>query len=107
MVQIKDVIPTGDHGVELYHSLGPCVFKTTPTGLIITGGLVGHMVSFLIGLPSVKAMVIHLTEDGQYILQQDYDTQDRTGKWIHVTNIYYRERWFIDNYWTDTHRHGC
>lgn len=68
----------------------------------LNNGLVGHMVPFLLGMPSVLAMVMDISQDGQYILQQDYDTINRKGEHIHVTNIYYRDRKFIEGYWSDT-----
>jgi hypothetical protein len=70
----------------------------------LNNGLVGHMVSFQIGMPSVKAMVMDISKDGQYILQQDYQTKDNKGEWINVRKIYYRDRYLIDAYWADNAR---
>ena len=67
------------------------------------GGLVGHMVPFLLGLPSVRAMVVDISHGKQYILQQRYTTEDERGNHIDVEKQYYRDRSFIDAYWADTH----
>lgn len=70
------------------------------------GHLVGYHVPFWIGIPSVTALVIGIVGDS-YVLQQDYDTHDERGEWIHVTKTYYRGREFINSYWLDIHRDGC
>ena len=63
--------------------------------------LLNCMVPFIPGLPSIRARVVGVSPDDQYILFQEYDTQDKRGKWIHVKNYYYRDRHFIDSYWLD------
>ena len=52
------------------------------------GGLVGHMVPFLLGLPSVRAMVVDISHGKQYILQQRYTTEDERGNHIDVEKQY-------------------
>lgn len=64
--------------------------------------MIGRSVPFLLGLPSITAVVIAETDHGQYKLQQDFDTQDERGRWIHVTNYYYRDREFIDVYYQES-----
>lgn len=72
---------------------------------VLNNGLVGHMVPFLIGMPSVKAMVIDISTHDQYVLVQRYTTQNEKGEWFDVKKTYYRDRYFIDAYWADCS--GC
>ena len=67
----------------------------------ITDIPVGVRVPYIIGIPSVKAVVLGVVED-YYVLRQEYDTQDERGEWIHVEKYYYRDKGFINSYWFDT-----
>lgn len=63
--------------------------------------LVGTWVPYIIGVPSVKAYILGIIA-GNYVLKQEYMTQDEGGKWIHVKKEIYRDKKFIDAYWCDT-----
>ena len=63
----------------------------------------GKFVSYMIGVPSLKALIIKTVGD-QYLLRQEYDTQNERGEWIHVIKEFQRDRWFIDTYWVDNLR---
>jgi hypothetical protein len=94
----------GLHEVTDLYFNGTRVFKTTPEGIIYFYPVrVGTMVPYIIGIPSVRAKVLGLVGDN-YVLRQEYETQDERGKWIHVKKDYYREKDFIDGYWLDTAR---
>jgi hypothetical protein len=68
---------------------------------------VGLYVSYIIGVPSVKAMVIGIVLNDQYLLRQEYDTQDERGVWIHVTKEFQREKDFIESYHEDQFDGWC
>lgn len=64
--------------------------------------LIGYKVPYIIGITTVRARVIGVTEDDEnYVLVQEYDTQDERGVWIHVKKEYYRSKRFINDYWSD------
>jgi hypothetical protein len=65
--------------------------------------LTGSNVSFIPGLPSVKAKVLGVV-GSEYLLHQEYDTQNERGEWVHVIKEYQRDKWFIDRYWLDNLR---
>jgi hypothetical protein len=78
--------------------------ETTSNGLkiYIHPHLVGLFVSYMIGVPSLKAEVIGLTQDrSQYLLRQEYDTFNDRGEWVHVIKEFQRDKWFIDSYHED------
>ena len=57
----------------------------------------GTMLPFWLGMPSVKAGVLGISQDGQYVLVQEYDTVNmQTGERVHVERTYYRDRYFIE-----------
>ena len=62
--------------------------------------MIGQMVSYLLGIPSLKALVIGEVRD-QYVLHQEYDTINDNGEKVHVTKEFYRDKWFIESYWLD------
>ena len=68
--------------------------------------LTGLFVSYILGVPSVKAEVIGLVGDN-YVLLQEYDTVDDGGNKIHVKKEYYRNKWFIDSYHEDQFEDWC
>jgi hypothetical protein len=65
--------------------------------------LVGKDVSYIPGVPSIKATVLG-TVHGQYLLHQEYDTFNEKGEWVHVVKEFQRDKWFIDCYWLDNIR---
>ena len=65
--------------------------------------LTGKYVPYMLGVPSVKALVIGTVRD-QYVLRQEYDTQNERGEWIHVIKDYYRPVYLINDYWLDNLR---
>jgi hypothetical protein len=67
---------------------------------------IGKFVPYIIGVPSVRALVIGLVGDN-YVLRQEYDVINEEGKWEHVKKDYYRNRRFIESYWLDTIRSAC
>lgn len=62
---------------------------------------VGTAVPFIIGVPSVRAVVIGVSEFNQYILQHDYTILNERGEVEDVRKIYYRDCWFIEAYLRD------
>lgn len=66
-------------------------------------GLVGCYVSYMLGVPSLKAQVIGEV-GSNYLLHQEYDTQNERGEWVHVTKEFQRDKWFIESYWVDNSR---
>jgi hypothetical protein len=66
--------------------------------------LTGSRVSFIPGIPSVKAEVLGIVNGNQYLLHQEYDTFNERGEWVHVIKEYQRDKWFIDTYWADNIR---
>jgi hypothetical protein len=66
--------------------------------------LTGKYVPYMLGVPSVKALVLGTVRD-QYVLRQEYDTQNERGEWIHVIKDYYRPIYLIEMYWLDSFRH--
>ena len=64
--------------------------------------MIGRLVPFLLGMPSVKARVIGKTKNDQYVLFQQYTTQNSRGEWIDVEKTYYRDCYYIRDYWSDT-----
>jgi hypothetical protein len=62
--------------------------------------LTGEQVPYITGIPSVKAWVLGVVAEN-YVLKQEYMTQDERGKWVHVEKEYYRSKRFIDGYWLD------
>lgn len=65
--------------------------------------LVGESVSYMIGVPSLKATVLG-TVGKNYLLHQEYDTVNDNGENIHVTKEFQRNKNFIDAYWIDNTR---
>lgn len=65
--------------------------------------LTGRSVSFIPGVPSVKATVLGVVGD-DYLLHHEYDTFNERGEWVHVIKEYQRDRWFIHTYWLDNLR---
>ena len=63
----------------------------------------GLFVPYIIGAPSVTAEVIGLVGNN-YVLIQEYDAINEEGVLEHVKKEYYRDRRFIEDYWTDTVR---
>jgi hypothetical protein len=62
--------------------------------------MIGYQVPFIIGVPSVRALVLGVIGD-DYLLHQEYDTQNDRGEWIHVVKEFQRPRQFIEDYWCD------
>jgi hypothetical protein len=61
----------------------------------------GTFVPFINGIPSVKALVIGISQFDQYILQHDYTILNEEGNEEDVRKIYYRDCWFIEAYCRD------
>ena len=92
--------------VELFYH-GTKLFETTPTGVRYLEPIpVGTFVPYIIGVPSVKAEVLGIVGDN-YVLRQEYNTQNEKGEWEHVKKDYYREKGFIEGYWLDTIGLAC
>jgi hypothetical protein len=88
--------------ISLYHK-GVKLWETSPDhGTVVPHG--SH-VPFLLGMPSVRARVIGVTET-QYVLKQCYETQNYKGEWVDVVKYYQRDRYYIDAYWADTYGRG-
>ena len=60
----------------------------------------GTAVPYIIGVPSVKAVILGVT-GGDYLLRQEYDRINEQGEWEHVIKEYQREIWFINSYQAD------
>jgi len=67
--------------------------------------LIGQYVPYILGVPSVKALVLGVVGD-DYLLRQEYDTFNDRGEWVHVIKEYQRPVYFIDAYWCDTSLRG-
>jgi hypothetical protein len=52
-------------------------------------------------------MVIGIVSKDQYLLRQEYDTQDDRGVWIHVIKEFQRPKGFIENYHEDQFDDWC
>ena len=65
--------------------------------------LTGKYVSYMLGVPSVKALVMGTVRD-QYVLRQEYDKLNDNGEWIHVIKEYFRPIYLINMYWLDNFR---
>jgi hypothetical protein len=65
--------------------------------------IIGESVSYMLGVPSLKALVIAKVRD-QYLLHQEYDTVDDNGRKVHVTKEFQRPCYIIDDYWADNLR---
>lgn len=63
--------------------------------------LIGTEVSYIIGVPSIKALVLGVVGDN-YVLKHKYITQNTDGKWVYVEKEMYREKNFIESYWINT-----
>jgi hypothetical protein len=63
--------------------------------------LVGLFVSYMLGVPSLKAKVLGVVSGNQYLLRQEYDTFNERGEWVHVIKQFQRDKWFIDSYHED------
>ena len=62
--------------------------------------MIGKMVSYMLGVPSLKALIIAKVRD-QYLLHMEYDTLDDNGRTIHVTKEFQRPCYIIDDYRSD------
>jgi len=62
--------------------------------------LTGKAVPYILGVPSVKAIVLGKVFDC-YVLRQEYDLLNEQGEWEHVIKDYYRPIGFINDYWSD------
>jgi hypothetical protein len=65
--------------------------------------VIGATVSYMLGVPSLKALVIAKVRD-QYLLHQEYDTVDDNGRKLHVIKEFQRPCYIIDDYWIDNLR---
>ncbi len=62
----------------------------------------GTSVPFQVGLLSVKADVLGISQDKrQYILLLAYYRWDSGGNWTEKRRIYYRDRYFIEGLYQD------
>jgi hypothetical protein len=69
--------------------------------------LTGLKVSYMIGVPSLKALVVGVVYGDQYLLRQEYDTFNERGEWVHVIKQFQRDKWFIDTYHEDQFDDWC
>jgi hypothetical protein len=65
--------------------------------------LIGQEVSYMIGVPSLKATVLGVVGN-DYLLHQEYDTINDRGEKIHVIKEFQRPIYFIRDYWLDNTR---
>lgn len=64
---------------------------------------VGTFTPFMVGLDTVKAEVIGLVRDGeQYMLYQQYETQNDHGKWVMIRRYFQRDRYTIEGLYRDS-----
>lgn len=56
----------------------------------------GDLVQFQLGLESVKAEVLGISQGNQYVLRLVFDVLGKHGNLYEERRIYYRDRQFID-----------
>ena len=68
--------------------------------------LTGLNVSYMLGVPSLKAWVLGVV-GSCYLLHQEYDTINDNGEKVHVIKEFQRDKWFIDSYHDDQFEAWC